>query len=80
MRTRKILITGALLAGTLLPAMAFGQDAVETDSGTTSWMLVSTALVLLMVPCPGHNDACLCGNRHHGGFMDDFRIQHVLRP
>jgi len=50
MRTKKMLITGAVVAGTLVPAIAFGQDAVKTDSGTTSWMLVSTALVLLMVP------------------------------
>lgn len=28
----------------------FGQEAVEIDTGITSWMLTSTALVLLMVP------------------------------
>ncbi|KAA6231825.1 ammonium transporter [Chlorobium phaeovibrioides] len=28
----------------------YGAEAVYTDSGTTSWMLTSTALVLLMIP------------------------------
>jgi Amt family ammonium transporter len=36
----------------LIPGLAFAADAaaIETDSGTTAWMLTSTALVLLMVP------------------------------
>jgi Amt family ammonium transporter len=34
----------------LLQGTAHAADAVVTDSGTTSWMLTSTALVLLMVP------------------------------
>ena len=28
----------------------FASDGIEVDSGATSWMLTSTALVLLMVP------------------------------
>lgn len=38
---------GALL---FLPALAAAGDAGTVDSGTTAWMLTSTALVLLMVP------------------------------
>jgi Amt family ammonium transporter len=34
----------------LSPCLAFAADAVAVDSGVTSWMLTSTALVLLMVP------------------------------
>ncbi|NTV98468.1 MAG: ammonium transporter [Chlorobiaceae bacterium] len=34
----------------LFQGTAFAADAVVTDTGTTSWMLTSTALVLLMVP------------------------------
>ncbi len=32
------------------PIFAFAMDEVFIDSGTTSWMLISTALVLLMMP------------------------------
>lgn len=40
-----------LVSVLLMPALAFAEDGVaETDSGTTAWMLTSTALVLLMVP------------------------------
>ncbi|MBN2231779.1 MAG: ammonium transporter [Deltaproteobacteria bacterium] len=34
----------------LFPAVAAAADAPAVDSGTTAWMLMSTALVLLMVP------------------------------
>ncbi|MDH5299208.1 MAG: ammonium transporter [Desulfobulbaceae bacterium] len=34
----------------LAPAAAFGADSPVVDTGTTAWMLTSTALVLLMVP------------------------------
>ncbi len=34
----------------LLPQFAFAADGNTIDTGTTSWMLTSTALVLLMVP------------------------------
>jgi ammonium transporter, Amt family len=34
----------------LAPSLAFCADAAAVDTGTTAWMLVSTALVLLMVP------------------------------
>jgi ammonium transporter, Amt family len=47
----KRFLSGAVIfAGALLPSLAFGQDTPTTDSGTTAWMLTSTALVLLMVP------------------------------
>jgi len=32
------------------PASAFAQETATIDSGATSWMLTSTALVLMMVP------------------------------
>ncbi|MBI2425301.1 MAG: ammonium transporter [Candidatus Hydrogenedentes bacterium] len=40
------------LAGLLLAAApsAFAQEAGHIDPGTTAWMLISTALVLLMIP------------------------------
>jgi Amt family ammonium transporter len=34
----------------LLPALALADDAPTLDSGDTAWMMVSTALVLLMTP------------------------------
>ncbi len=34
----------------LAPSLAFSADSAAVDTGTTAWMLVSTALVLLMVP------------------------------
>ncbi len=34
----------------LLPQIAFASDGAVIDSGNTSWMLISTALVLLMMP------------------------------
>ena len=41
-----------LLGVVLMPGLALAEDisAAETDSGTTAWMLTSTALVLLMIP------------------------------
>ncbi len=39
----------ALLA-LMLPALAFAGDAPKLDSGDTAWMMISTALVLLMTP------------------------------
>ncbi|MEZ4266341.1 MAG: ammonium transporter [Myxococcota bacterium] len=53
MGARTIRLAGAGLAAalTLSPALAFAADeAPPIDTGTTAWMLVSTALVLLMVP------------------------------
>jgi Amt family ammonium transporter len=38
------------MAVMLAHSSAWAADAVVTDTGTTSWMLTSTALVLLMVP------------------------------
>ena len=34
----------------LYPIFAYAAEAEPVDSGTTAWMLTSTALVLLMVP------------------------------
>ncbi len=39
-----------LAAAMTFSGTAWGAEEVVTDSGTTSWMLTSTALVLLMVP------------------------------
>jgi Amt family ammonium transporter len=39
-----------LCAIVLLPAVAMAADAPVVDSGSTAWMLTSTAFVLLMVP------------------------------
>lgn len=41
-------LTGALAA--LVPGLAFAEEAVEISSGDTAWLLVSTALVMLMTP------------------------------
>ncbi len=32
------------------PGLLYAQEGVTSDSGTTAWMLTSTALVLLMIP------------------------------
>ncbi|MFH2098716.1 MAG: ammonia channel protein, partial [Pseudomonadota bacterium] len=37
-------------AAFLSPALALAADPQAVDTGTTAWMLTSTALVLLMVP------------------------------
>ncbi|PKN50258.1 MAG: ammonia channel protein, partial [Deltaproteobacteria bacterium HGW-Deltaproteobacteria-16] len=34
----------------LLPSLALAGDSQSIDSGTTAWMLISTGLVLLMIP------------------------------
>ncbi len=49
MKTRgvSLAITGLAL---LLPRIVFGAESCPVDSGSTAWMLISTALVLLMVP------------------------------
>jgi len=39
-----------LIALTLLPSLALAEDTPTLDSGDTAWMLISTALVLLMTP------------------------------
>ena len=33
-----------------IPGLLYAQEGATTDSGTTAWMLTSTALVLLMIP------------------------------
>lgn len=47
---RKIRNLNLLLALTLYPSIGSAAENVHVDTGTTAWMLVSTALVLLMVP------------------------------
>ena len=47
-RFLSILCTG--LGFYLIPGLALATDTQTIDSGTTAWMLISTALVLLMVP------------------------------
>ncbi len=51
-RMRLFVVILILVVGFLVPgvALAGNGSATETDSGTTAWMLTSTALVLLMVP------------------------------
>ena len=54
MRTARRLLFGSLAAGTLLaglPALALAADeAPPIDKGDTAWMLMSTALVMVMLP------------------------------
>jgi Amt family ammonium transporter len=54
MRGKRVFLISFLLLVVVfacpLVALAEGVSPVETDSGTTAWMLTSTALVLLMVP------------------------------
>ena len=38
----------AIVAACALPALAFATDAPQPNKADTAWMLVSTALVLLM--------------------------------
>jgi len=38
------------LLATLLPMAAFAEEAPKLDSGDTAWMIVATALVMLMTP------------------------------
>jgi Amt family ammonium transporter len=49
-RLRLALRVGPLVSVMLAAAPALAEEAVEIDSGDTAWMLVSTALVLLMTP------------------------------
>ncbi len=71
----------------------YGAEAVYTDSGTTSWMLTSTALVLLMIPpchvlrrsgadkeCDWHHDAQFRGNGHHRRALADGRYALSFGP
>lgn len=47
--TRKIAFLSSICL-MLVPSFAFCADPTPVDTGTTAWMLISTALVLLMVP------------------------------
>lgn len=50
MRKGYVCLAMAAWAGLLAAPGAMGQEGGEIDTGTTAWMLVSTALVLLMIP------------------------------
>lgn len=50
MRCRPITAFLSFFALLAIPTLAWGADQQPIDTGTTAWMLVSTALVLLMVP------------------------------
>ncbi|MEJ5173076.1 MAG: ammonium transporter [Hydrogenothermaceae bacterium] len=43
---KRVLVAFSVLA----PFMAFAEDAPKLDSGNTAWMIVATALVMLMTP------------------------------
>ncbi len=47
---RAALAAAAVVAAVLLPGLALAAEEAAIDTGTTAWMLTSTALVLLMVP------------------------------
>jgi Amt family ammonium transporter len=46
--SKRLLQGGVAVATTLLPALAFADDAPTLSAGDTAWMLTATALVLLM--------------------------------
>lgn len=50
MKKKLLTVSLPLLAALLFQGSALAAEPVVTDTGTTSWMLTSTALVLLMVP------------------------------
>jgi Amt family ammonium transporter len=55
LQTRRMLMTArivwiALMAGLWFPQAVWAAENSPVDTGTTAWMLTSTALVLLMVP------------------------------
>ena len=50
MKRRLEAVLGALAILLILPQVGYSAQPVPTDTGTTAWMLTSTALVLLMVP------------------------------
>lgn len=48
---KKVLLSAAMMIAFLMITTAmYGQGNAEIDSGSTAWMLTSTALVLLMIP------------------------------
>jgi len=50
MRKRLFCSFYAAMAAMLIPNISWASEAQTVDSGTTAWMLISTALVLLMIP------------------------------
>ena len=43
-------VLGGLLLAAALPATAFAAEEVPVNSGNTAWLLISTALVMIMLP------------------------------
>jgi ammonium transporter, Amt family len=43
-------VLGGLLLAAALPATAFAAEEIPVDSGNTAWLLISTALVMIMLP------------------------------
>jgi Amt family ammonium transporter len=50
MKRRLEAVLGGLAVLLIVPQVGYSAQPVPTDTGTTAWMLTSTALVLLMVP------------------------------
>src|SRR3990172_9812333 len=50
MRRLTTALLAALLLAAVLPAVAFAADGGEINSGDTAWLLVATALVMVMLP------------------------------
>jgi len=50
MKKRKLRILGFLALALFTPLACWAADGTSVDTGITSWMLTSTALVLLMIP------------------------------
>ncbi len=43
-------LVGGLLLAAAVPASAFAAEEIPVDSGNTAWLLISTALVMIMLP------------------------------
>ena len=43
-------VIGGLTLAAALPATAFAAEEIPVDSGNTAWLLISTALVMVMLP------------------------------
>ncbi len=50
MKTGTLIAIGSWIILLFLPELVHAAQPVIVDTGTTAWMLTSTALVLLMVP------------------------------
>ena len=47
-------LVGGLLLTAAVPATAFGAEEIPVNSGNTAWLLISTALVMVMLPGLAH--------------------------